>query len=132
MRNVVVPEEYRHLAEYLRQQVRDLGMQQKTIAVKTGVTESYVSQVLNGRIKPSDGFLQKLEGALELSPGRLFLRLGRPQMDFIRSFLSQRPSDFNDYNLSDITPDERSALIRYLRFLRLQTQVSALSELSSR
>ena len=115
------------LKEYIRGQMRALGIRQKLLAEKTGVSESYVSQVLNGKAKPSNRFLQNLETALELPPGKLFLLVGTPQMDFVRSFF---PADTRDTDLNEITAEERTALIGYLSFLRLQSTVHALSDLA--
>ena len=121
------PPGHPELKEYIRGQMRALGMRQKLLAEKTGVSEGYVSQVLNGKAKPSNRFLQNLETALELPPGKLFLLVGTPQMDFVRSFF---PADTQDNDLNEITAEERTALIGYLSFLRLQSTIHALSDLT--
>ena len=115
------------LREYVRTQMRSLGLRQKDLAQATGVTESYVSQVLSGKTQPSDRFLRKLEAALELKQGKLFLLIGRPELGFVRSFLV---AEVMPDELSSITDDEKTALIDYLRFLRLREGIEALNDLS--
>lgn len=121
-----IPEEYVNLATYLREQLSHLSIRQNIIAQRTGVTASYVSQVLNRTTKPSDGFLEKLEEVLELPLGSLFARLGRPKMDFVQSFFTQ---SIEVIDLGSISDEERLELTQYLSYLRLKKQLTALSEM---
>ncbi len=55
-----------HPGRYLSEVLERLGMSQKELAVRTGVTEKHISTVINGSKGISAGFAKKLEYALEI------------------------------------------------------------------
>lgn len=121
-----VPEEYRKLGEFIRDRRRNhLKVTQKYIATRTDVSDSYICQIESGTTKVCDRFLRRLEGALEVRSGTLFLEIGKPPMDLVRTLLEPRSRGGDP--LEDINPDEREELISYLKFLRVQAQIRGLS-----
>ena len=114
-----VPIEYQALGVFVRETRRELGVGQGYVAERTEVTAGYISQVETGKTKPSDGFLQRLEVALELRPGTLFLRIGKPPLDLLKALL--QPAD-----IADASGNELVELTRYLTFLRLHASLQEL------
>jgi transcriptional regulator with XRE-family HTH domain len=47
---------------WLKSAMEDAGMQQRELARLTGLGESYISKLLNGRIIPSGGTIMKILG----------------------------------------------------------------------
>ena len=60
------------LGTRLRELREERGMSLKVLAVKAGVSESFVSQVERGSANPSVASLRRLSEALETSIGALF------------------------------------------------------------
>ena len=120
-----VPKEYQELGRYVREVRRSLGATQAYIAARVDVTESYICQVERGKTRVSERVLQKLETALELRSGALFVRIGKPPFDLVKTLLEPAPPRTDP--LTDIDPAEREELTRYLSFLRVQQRLRQLS-----
>lgn len=114
-----VPMEYQALGVFVRETRPELGGGQGYVAERTGVTPGYISQVETGKTKPSDGFLQRLEVALELRASTLFFRIGKPPFDLLRALL--QPA-----NIAVASGNELEELTRYLTFLRLHASLQEL------
>ncbi len=121
----VIPQNYQGLGELIRTTRKSLGATQKYIGRRAGrVTASYICQIEKAKAKPSDAFLQNLERALELRAGTLFVRIGKPPFDLIKTLLEPKPAEGDP--LADMKPHEREELIKYLNFLRVQAQIRRL------
>ena len=120
-----IPPEYIVLGEFARSARKGLGLRLLDVAESTHVTASYISQVENGKTRAADTFVQKLERALELRDGILFIKIGKPSFDMVKTLMEPAPSSRDP--LSEITEGERQELIRYLNFLRVQEQIRQLS-----
>lgn len=98
-----VAEEYRELGSFLRETRRNLAVTQSYVADRTRVSGGYICQVERGKATPSDAFLLKLEMALELRAGTLFLKIGKPPFDLVRTLVGPEPLSDAPTN---ITPSE--------------------------
>ena len=121
-----IPREYQELGEFIRKTRRGLRASQKEVATLTGVTDSYICQVERGKTRASDAFIRRLESALELRTDSLLLKLGKPSLDLLKTFL--QPNPVNDDLLASISQSERAELISYLSFLRVQAQLRQLQQ----
>ena len=119
-----VPQEYRDLGAFVRETRRRLGVTQVYVAERASVSNGYICQVERGITKVSDAFLTKLENALELPYGTLFLKVGKPTMDLVKTLLQPTPVTQDPF--ADATKSEREELIKYLNFLRIKAQLQAL------
>ena len=118
----VVPQEYKDLGVFVRETRKKLDVTQMYIAARVRVSSSYICQIERGTTKANDVLLRKLEGALELRYGTLFMKIGRPPMDLVKTLLE--PENPHGDPLSTITPSEKEELIKYLNFLRVQTKLN--------
>lgn len=48
-----------------------LGMGPKKLAHKLGISETYVSAILSGRVRPAERLLEQIASVLDLDPGEI-------------------------------------------------------------
>jgi len=81
----------------------------------TGVSNAYLSQVENGRIKkPSPPVLHKLSDCFQIPYERLLKLTGYPTQENNLAQPQYRTGDW----VEDVTPEEEERLKEYLEFLR--------------
>ena len=120
-----IPPEYIVLGEFARSARKGLGLRLLDVAEATDVIVGYISQVENGKTRAADTFVGKLERALELRDGTLFIKIGKPPFDLVKTLMEPAPSSGDP--LSEITESERLELTSYLNFLRVQERIRQLS-----
>lgn len=89
------PEAFQRLGEYVRESRCSLGVTQRYLGARAGVSSAHVGRVERGAARPSRSLVNALERALELRVGALFTRLGQPPLDLVGSLLasdSPRPA----------------------------------------
>lgn len=102
--------------EFLAAARRRKGLTLRAVEEATGISNPYLSQLENGRIKqPSPVVLHKLSKTYEISYAMLLQGVGYPvpgisDSDKLRLGLYSR--------IGPVTEDEKEALIEYLDFLR--------------
>jgi len=62
---------YTAFVENVRERMDDLGLSQKNLAERLGVTQSYVSQILSGHRRPGLDSLDDFARVLEIDPADL-------------------------------------------------------------
>jgi transcriptional regulator with XRE-family HTH domain len=105
------------LAAVLRGARKRRGLTLREVEEKTGVSNAYLSQVENGKIRqPSPAILHKLSDVYDVSYEDLLDSAGYPVPHGVvpRNTASNQPLN----RLGRITKDEEVALAEYLQFLR--------------
>jgi transcriptional regulator with XRE-family HTH domain len=107
------------LGEVLKRKREDLGLSLREAEQRTGISNSYLSQVENRKItQPSPTILRKLSEAYALSFDRLMQLAGHP----IAGGEGQDSAFFRtSRGLEEVTKDEEEQLLDYLRFLRMKS-----------
>src|SRR3954470_10922743 len=70
-----------YLATNLERLLRDRSWSQRTLATKLGVTEAYVSKLMNRRGFPSEDMLERMGEILGVPPGSLVQEPGASALD---------------------------------------------------
>jgi transcriptional regulator with XRE-family HTH domain len=106
----------RNLGEHLKTARNRLGLTLREVQRKTGLSNPYLSQLENGRIKrPSPSALHKLSECYRLPYDRLLRLAGHPAPDPVSE---PRPSSRIGTALTELTEEEEKKLAEYLEFLR--------------
>jgi len=83
----------------IQERLAELGYDQKDLAAATGVTESYISQILTRKKTPPASnrtdIYEKMEAFLELPAGRLSQLADRQRLDELRENLRAEPAPLN-------------------------------------
>ncbi len=102
-------EAWRDLGVYIRHQRRQAQLSVRKLAEKADVSNTYMSQIERGLMRPSAGILQKLARALEVSAESLYVQAGildaERDLDLVSAIRAQ----------SDLSPDQKQVLIRIYR-----------------
>lgn len=111
--------------EFIKNTRKLSGKTLREIEHITGISNSYLSQLENGKIKnPSPIKIYKISQALEINYEKLMRMLGYPltqQNDDVkgRKLKTRNKARISTSNaLKDITPEEEVELLRYLGFIR--------------
>lgn len=96
-----------------------LGLSLRAVEEATGVSNAYLSQLEQGKIKkPSPLILHKLSEVYKIPYSDLFRLVGYPVMDgSLDTETAARAS-----RMGPITQDEEESLMEYLQFLRTRNQ----------
>ena len=107
------------LGEVLKRKREGIGLSLREAEQRTGISNSYLSQVENGKItQPSPTILGKLSEAYALSFVRLMQLAGHP----ISGGRDQNSVFFRtSRGLEEVTEEEEKQLLDYLRFLRMKS-----------
>lgn len=104
------------LGKYLQSIRENKKLSLRDVEKAAGISNAYLSQIESGKIKqPSPSILHKLADFYEISYSEVMKLAGYPSLDEITS-----DSALTNYasRIGPITPDEESALVEYLAFLR--------------
>jgi transcriptional regulator with XRE-family HTH domain len=105
------------LGEELKGHRESQGLSLRVIEEKTGISNAYLSQLENNKIKkPSANVLHKLADVYNLEFNYLLSKAG------ILENKSEESKSFSEYVFSkdNLTPEEEEELFKYLKFLRLK------------
>jgi transcriptional regulator with XRE-family HTH domain len=108
------------LAAYLKKARKDKGLTLRAVQQETGVSNPYLSQLENGKIrKPSPSVLHKLADCYGVSYELLLQLGGHPTPK-----RQNPPQPFHRIGtrLEDLTEEEEEKLTEYLEFLRTRKQ----------
>lgn len=102
-------------------QLRDLsGLTLRQIEEATGVSNAYLSQLENDKIKkPSAQFLYKLSSIYRVDICELLYAAGLIKEDQFKI----ETGFIKHINAGEITPEEEKSLIEYLQFLRYKKKM---------
>lgn len=105
------------LGPYLKRARKELTLTLRVVEEKTGVSNAYLSQLENGKVKnPSPAVLHKLSKVYKISYGRLMKLAGHPLPELDNQKL--KPSFRLGNKFEDLTEEEEEKLTEYLKFLR--------------
>lgn len=127
---VLVP--HSELPAFLRRQIETRGTDASRLARKSGVNKSTLSKLLsNSEIVPELTTLEKLARALELPLVRLMVAAGYDPGEGIGPLELEQAAILLDavpelqevaHSLASFSPDERGAILAYIRLLEEQRQ----------
>jgi transcriptional regulator with XRE-family HTH domain len=104
------------LGKHLQSVRKERGLTLRSVEEKTGVSNAYLSQLENGKIRqPSPSILHKLAECYDEPYGKLLTLAGYPIP--IQS-VPKEPSYRMGNGLGDLTKEEEEKLREYLEFLR--------------
>ncbi len=110
-----------NLGPYLRKARDDCGYSLRRVEAETGgeVSNAYLSQLEGGKIaKPSPNILYALSKALSVEYDELMLRAGYITETGSSRTESLKKSDDRKYAIENLTADEETELLRYLKYYR--------------
>jgi HTH-type transcriptional regulator, competence development regulator len=104
------------LGMYLRNTRKECGLTLRAVEEKTGVSNSYLSQLETNKIAfPSPKFLHKLAELYGVSYEHLMKLAGYPV-----STINDLPASRIGSNLDELTPHEKTKVQEYIQFLKSQ------------
>lgn len=110
-----------NLGPYLRKARDDRGYSLRRVEAETDcqVSNAYLSQLESGKIaKPSPNILYALSKALGVKYDELMLRAGYISEAASRRVDGAKKSSDRKYAIENLTADEETELLRYLKYYR--------------
>lgn len=104
------------LGKYLQSVRENKKLSLRAVEKAVGISNAYLSQLESGKIKqPSPSILHKLAELYEISYPEVMKLAGYPVLDEAKNDPAQ--TSFAS-RIGPVTPDEETALVEYLNFLR--------------
>ncbi len=100
------------------------GMTVTELALRAGVSTSYVSQLETGKKRANDLIIRRISNALDINPTVLFTGAGMIPMPLAETL---RPADATVRLEEDLSEFEREDLLKYLSFLRYKATLEPTS-----
>jgi transcriptional regulator with XRE-family HTH domain len=108
-----------NFGEFIQAARNKLGLSLRAVEEATGISNAYLSQLEQGKIKrPSPGILYKLSDVYKVPYADLFRLVGYP----LPNTSIETKSATLASRIGPITQDEEESLIEYLEFLRSRNQ----------
>ena len=101
---------------------KGLGYTQNQLAEFAGITAAYISQLENGRKKPTDRVIAKLYGPLDIPENRLLIKIGKMKMDLATTLATRRKEV--PKVLTSLTDDQLEELLTYLAYIKIKASIT--------
>lgn len=106
------------LGDHLRQVRKERGLTLRAVEEKTGISNSYLSQLENNRItKPSPSVLHRLSESYKISYERLMQLAGYP-LPMSIEMEDMRPSFRTGGDFDGLTEEEKKRVLEFIEFLK--------------
>lgn len=112
---------YRPFIEWLREQMRLMGLNQNETARRGAIKPSQISNVFSGRSRPGEKFCRAMATALSLPPSEVFQRAGLMPEEISAGGLSTAERELLT-KFRQLSPEDQHEAQRYIQYMLAKTE----------